>query len=571
MIKKDEVFLRGDEGWLHFADPFRVVTTSNLGEVRSALREVEACVSSNHWHAAGFISYEASPAFDTSLVVRDSGDFPLVWFGLYPAPAAAELPTPEKNLNDLDWQPTTDAVSYNTAIDKIKDLIARGRTYQVNYTLGLRTFFPGDEWNFFLNLVQSQNRYAAYIDTGRYAICSASPELFFRLDGETVTCRPMKGTVDRGRTTLEDKEHADWLQHSIKNRAENVMIVDMIRNDLGKVAEIGSVIVPDLFTVEKYATLFQMTSTVQARTRSSLTDILSALFPCASITGAPKISTMKIIANMETTPRKIYTGAIGHIAPDRKARFNVAIRTALIDRDSKSAEYGIGGGIVWDSTASNEFQEALLKSRVLRQRIPEFSLIETLLWTPEQGFFLFEKHRARLEDSAEYFDFRFSPGRFGSYCQGLVRGSKSPQRVKILLNRFGELAGEAKDFQVRGITCTACLAREPVDSANVFLFHKTTQRDIYEEALVDCADRDDVLLYNERDELTEFTIGNLVVELDGHLITPPVSCGLLPGTFRQHLLESGQIEERIIEKGELDRFKKIFLINSVRKWVEVTL
>ncbi len=201
----------------------------------------------------------------------------------------------------------------------------------------LQANFKSDPWNFFLHLAQTQNNHAAYINTGQYVICSASPELFFQLDGDIITCRPMKGTTHRGRTTLEDEKQAQWLKESEKNRAENVMIVDMIRNDLGRIAKIGSVHVPELFTVEKYPTLWQMTSTVTAKTDASITDIFTALFPCASITGAPKVSTMKIISELETTPRKIYTGSIGYIAPNRKAKFNVAIRTALIDREiSKS-------------------------------------------------------------------------------------------------------------------------------------------------------------------------------------------------------------------------------------------
>ena len=292
----------------------------------------------------------------------------------------------------------------------------------------LNSEFSGGEWDFFLNLAQTQNKYAAYIDTGRYVICSASPELFFKLDGNKIYSHPMKGTAKRGRTTLEDKEQAEWLHNSLKNRAENVMIVDMIRNDLGRIAEIGSVQVPELFTIEKYPTLFQMTSTVQAKTNASLDEIFSALFPCASITGAPKVSTMNIIAELETTPRKIYTGSIGYISPNRKAQFNVAIRTALIDRENKTAEYGVGGGIVWDSTSADEYSEALLKARVLTERPRTFDLIETLLWTPEDGYFLREKHIARMQDSAEYFGFPFSREEFEHQLDQLAEAFQFPAK-----------------------------------------------------------------------------------------------------------------------------------------------
>ena len=303
----------------------------------------------------------------------------------------------------------------------------------------LNTDFPEDGWNFFLQLAQNQNKYAACINLDHHIICSASPELFFKLDDETITSRPMKGTVKRGRTTQEDKEQMDWLRHSVKNRAENVMIVDMLRNDLGRIAEIGSVHVPELFTIEKYPTLFQMTSTVQARTKASLTEIFSALFPCASITGAPKVSTMTIISELETTPRKIYTGSIGYISPNRKAQFNVAIRTALIDRENKIAEYGVGGGIVWDSTSADEYSEALLKARVLMERSHStgFSLFETMLWT-RMMVTLLEKHIARMADSAEYFDFPFSTNKLEVFLSQTA-GNSHLQRVTVLLNRFGEL------------------------------------------------------------------------------------------------------------------------------------
>ncbi|HQU36495.1 MAG TPA: aminodeoxychorismate synthase component I, partial [Anaerolineales bacterium] len=622
-------------------------SADQLHDVLPALREIEDAVNDG-FYAAGFLSYESAPAFDaahlttetfrpersgaqskdtlaphasTSLLqdhssLRSAWDFPYLWFGLYPQPRLISLPQPASPKPALTWSPTVLRDTYNSAIERIKNQIADGRTYQVNYTMRLQTDFNADAWNFFLHLAQSQNNHAAYVDTGRFVIASASPELFFQLDGETVTCRPMKGTTRRGRTTAEDVEQAEWLKDSEKNRAENVMIVDMIRNDLGRIAETGSVRVPELFATEKYPTLWQMTSTVQAETDASLTKIFTALFPCASITGAPKVSTMRIISELETTPRKMYTGSIGYIAPNRKATFNVAIRTALIDRETHTAEYGVGGGIVWDSESGDEYAEALLKARVLTESPPQFSLLETLLWTPEDGFFLHDKHIARLLDSAEYFGFPFlsqlrwssSPACaersdsaveaprdvsrpphpkeiLKSYLDEISSQFISPQRVRLLLDKNGELSHEAKPFQTPTLpppssaagtppvaSMKVSLASQPVDSNNIFLFHKTTHRDIYDSARKDFPDCDDVLLFNERGELTEFTIGNLVVEMDGKLYTPPISCGLLAGTFRAHLLENGQVEERIIQVDEIRKCEKVFLVNSVRKWqlVEIT-
>jgi len=558
----------GDE-WLHFANPLRVICAERLDEVRGALQEVERLVEEKGWHAAGFVSYEAAPAFDSALHVLSDGSFPLLWFGLYPEPQAlqtSEVLRDFGSLRALDWQPSVERESYNAAIEKVKDHIAHGRTYQVNYTMRLNADFGGGAWELFQHLAQSQNKYAAYLDMGRFVICSASPELFFKLDGNRIYSRPMKGTVQRGRTTAEDREQAEWLKASLKNRAENVMIVDMVRNDLGRIAQTGSVQVPDLFTIEKYPTLFQMTSTVQAKTDASLTEIFSALFPCASITGAPKVSTMNIIAELESTPRKLYTGSIGYISPNRKAQFNVAIRTAIIDRETQSAEYGLGGGIVWDSTSADEYSEALLKARVLTESPRPFDLLETLLWTPDESFFLGEKHLARMADSADYFGFPFSAEKFDAYLNQLEAGFTSPQRVRILLGRSGQFQSEAKDFQSQEKVFKVRLAEKPVNSKDVFLFHKTTRREMYPPVP---AGFDDLLLWNENDELTEFTIGNLVVELDGELFTPPISCGLLAGTFRSHLLETGQVRERAIRKDELSKCTKVFLVNSVRKWVTI--
>ncbi len=571
MIGKDEVLLKNNNEWLHYTKPHHIISVRNLDDVHSALQEVERLVSSNNWHAAGFVSYEAAPAFDSALRVLAVGDFPLLWFGLYSEPQiiqASEIFKDLGGLIDLDWNPSIERESYNDAIEKIKDHIALGKTYQVNYTMRLNSDFDGDEWGFFQHLAQSQNKYAAYIDTGRHVICSASPELFFKLDGDKIYSRPMKGTVKRGRTTTEDKELAEWLQSSIKNRAENVMIVDMIRNDLGRIAKIGSVYVPELFAIEKYPTLLQMTSTVEARTNFSLDAIFSALFPCASITGAPKVSTMNIIADLETTPRKVYTGSIGYFSPHRKAQFSVAIRTAIIDRESSRAEYGVGGGIVWDSTSADEYSEALLKARVLTERSNEFSLLETVFWTPQNGYFLLGKHIERMGDSAEYFGFSFSRENIKQYLEILSAEFTSPQRIRILVNQIGEINTERKEFQIQEKPFKVCLSDHPINSSEIFLYHKTTNRNAYPSLV---HGMDDVLLYNENNELTEFTIGNLVVEINGELLTPPLSCGLLAGTFREYLLETQQIKERVIRKDELPGCTKIFLINSVRKWVEVEI
>jgi len=574
-VKQKEVLLQDNGEWLYFSNPHRIIATEKLEEVLPALQEVERSIAANQWYAAGFLSYEAASAFDSALhALRQTGaGFSYLWFGLYPEPRIVKSPGPERPKQILEWHPTTDRETYNAAISKIKNYIATGKTYQVNYTMRLYTDFIGSAWDFFLHLTQNQNNHAAYIDTGRYVICSASPELFFQLDGNTITCRPMKGTTKRGRTTIEDNEQSEWLKNSAKNRAENVMIVDLIRNDLGKIAEVGSVCVPHLFETERYPTLWQMTSTVTAKTNASLTEIFTALFPCGSITGAPKISTMKIIAELENTRRKIYTGTIGYISPQQKASFNVAIRTLLINKEDQRAEYGIGGGIVWDSSSTDEYAEALLKAQVLVQQQIPFSLLETILWTQEEGFFLQERHMARMLDSATYFDIPITKEKLEDYLEQISSDFFTPQRVRVLLDQVGKLSYASRPFEIRedNQTLKVCLAKAPVDSRNVFLFHKTTRREVYETARKGFEEVDDVLLYNELGELTEFTIGNLVVELNGQLLTPPISCGVLAGTFRAYLLEAGQGLERTITVDQLNKCTKIFRVNSIRKWQRVEI
>jgi para-aminobenzoate synthetase/4-amino-4-deoxychorismate lyase len=371
------VVLRLGDRWRTYRDPRQVVTTDRVGEVLGCLDRLEEAVRRDGRHAAGFISYEASPAFDPAFTVRRPQNVPLLWFGIYDPAQAEEAgaldPAPRAPGSVplvLDWRATVSWEHYAEKLRAIKEKIAAGTTYQVNYTWRLRASFRGDPRRYFAELAaRSGAGYAAYVDTGRWAVCSASPELFFRLERGTLTARPMKGTASRGETPGEDEERARRLASSPKDRAENVMIVDMIRSDIGRVAEIGSVSVPRLCQVERFPTVLQMTSTVSARVTAPLCDVLRALFPCASITGAPKVSTMAIIADLESTPRGVYTGSIGCVVPEPggvSAQFNVAIRTVTVDRESETAEYGVGGGILWESDPGEEYRECEIKMRVLR-------------------------------------------------------------------------------------------------------------------------------------------------------------------------------------------------------------
>ncbi len=579
--------------WLSFRQPALVLAAHALPEVLPALRQAEALVEAHGLYAAGFISYEAAPAFDPSFQVRLADpDFPLLWLGLYPAPEVVAPPMPSAGALPLggEWAPSVTRAEYAAAIDSVQAHIARGDTYQVNYTFRLRRAFAGDPLALFAALAQAQQAaYAAYVDLGRYAICSASPELFFVRDGRRVTAKPMKGTAARGRWSAEDRAKAAWLRGSEKNRAENVMIVDMLRNDLGRVAQVGSVRVPRLFEVERYPTVWQMTSTIEAETYVSTTDLLAALFPCASITGAPKTRTTHLIAELERDPRRIYTGCIGFLAPGR-AQFNVAIRTVLVDRASAQAEYGVGGGIVWDSNAADEYDECRDKARVLSEPRPAFALFETLLWSPGQtaqpavhagGYWLLDDHLRRLERSAEYFGFALRPGepraRLEALSETLAGGAF---RVRLQLEADGEIKLTTQPLAHGGGQSLAAadsapavrlrLAPAPVDSSQRWLFHKTTRRQVYESAQAAHPGFDDVLLWNERSEATETAIGNLVARLDGRLVTPPLACGLLPGTLRGHLLDQGEIVEHVLRLDQLAGVE-LYRINALRGWQRAVL
>lgn len=555
----------------------RIVTARRPLEIVAAIRELERAVEAEGCFAAGFLTYEAGLAY--GLPAHDSlpEALPRLWFGLFRDREPIEPPAPGGAYSLGEWLPALDYPTYAAGIAAIKDAIAAGYTYQVNFTFPLRADFSGDPWALFAQLAGAQQAsYCAYIDLGRFVICSASPELFFTLDGQTLTARPMKGTAARGLTTAGDRRQIEWLRASEKNQAENVMIVDMIRNDFGRVAYTGSVHVPELFTVERYPTLLQMTSTVTARTDAPLADILAAVFPSASITGAPKVRTMRLLQELESGPRGIYTGAIGFLAPGRRAQFNVAIRTAVIDRRLGRAAYGVGSGVVWDSDTTAEYAECLLKAKVLDapgDMAAGFQLLESLLWTPGEGYFLLSRHLDRLAGSAEYFGFHFDR-------EGIERAltdcsSKLGQmsKVRLLLDRGGRVAVAAQALAdvAYPSPMRVGLARAPVSLADIRLYHKTTRREVYDVARASRPDCDDVLLWNERGELTESSAANLVLELDGRHYTPPVDAGLLAGTFRAHLLEGGEIEERALITGDLSRATRVWLINSVRRWREATV
>ncbi|MCO5203884.1 MAG: aminodeoxychorismate synthase component I [Anaerolineae bacterium] len=562
----DVVVQLGDR-LMAFRHPKVIMQTDSVGDVVPMLVEVEALVNRHNLTAAGFVGYEAAAAFDTALTCFPATPTPLLWFGLYEngAPFGRNAPSGGYHLGTPRLSLT--ATTFAQRIALIKAAITRGETYQVNFTFPVTMSFEGDPLALFFDLLAAQQgRYGAYIRADAFAICSASPELFFALEGNLLTTQPMKGTVARGLTLAADRANMAWLRHSEKNRAENVMIVDMIRNDLGRIARTGSVRVDNLFQVTRYPTLHQMTSDVSAETDASLVAIFRALFPCASITGAPKVRTMQLIHALETQPRGVYTGAIGIIAPNRRAQFSVAIRTAVIDQQRQTATYHVGSGIVWDSDAAEEFDECQLKAQVLTVRRPPFELLESLLFEPDNGLFLLPYHLDRLADSAEYFGITLDLAELRRRLQLAVAPLTTRTKLRVLVAQSGTITVETAPLapQQDVTPLTLGLAAEPIYSDNQFLYHKTTYRPMYDNARAACPDCDDVILWNEHGEVTETSRGNLLFEIDGDLVTPPVTSGLLAGTYRAHLLDRGIISERVVHLDDIDRADRIWMINSVR-------
>jgi len=560
-------------GWWLFENPLEIVTAAEIGAVGPALERIREGLRRGLF-AAGFLAYEASPAFDPAFVVRAGGSGPLLWFGLYEQPTAAPEPAEGSApaALELNWRPAMAAAPYRERVGRIRELIAAGDTYQVNFTYPLEADWPESPAELFARLYdRGRARYAALVETPDHALVSLSPELFFAQAGDRVVARPMKGTIRRAPWPEADERQAERLRASAKDRAENVMIVDLLRNDLGRIARPGTVRVAGLFDVERYENAWQMTSTIEARTAGDPLDVLAALFPCGSITGAPKVRTMQIIAELETAPRGVYTGAIGWIGPGRRAQFNVAIRTVELRRSEAGrwqAVYGVGGGITWGSEPAAELDETRTKAAVLTPRRPPFALIESLRWTPDEGYWLLERHLRRLRRSADWFGWSCDEAEVRHALAQVERslsGAAEPMKVRLLLHPTGRIETERQPLGPVAEEVTVTPAGAPVDPRDPFLYHKTTRRGVYEEAAARRgAGVDDVILWNPRGEVTEASVSNVMVRLDGRWLTPPVECGLLAGTLREELLEQGAVAEGIIRLEDLARAEEIVLLNSVR-------
>ncbi len=580
-----------------FRDPVEVVIARDRDGVRPAIRRVQEATAGG-LHAAGFVAYEAAPAFEPAMRVRAPGPLPLVWFGIFDAPerlgaeSPGAAPDPDGNPDGagdadadarLDWRLEWSREEYGAAVDEVRAAIAEGRTYQVNLTTRMRAAMRGDPWSLYERMRRSQRTgYHAYLDLDDHVILSASPELFFETRGRAITTRPMKGTRPRGRWPEEDRALAGALSSSEKERAENLMIVDLLRNDLGRVCDTGSIRATSLQRVERYPTVWQLTSTIDGRLRDDigLAGIFDALFPCGSVTGAPKISTMAEIARLEASPRGAYCGAIGWVRPGGDCVFSVPIRTAWLDRATGGIEYGTGGGVVWDSTADGEYDELRAKAVVARDPWPEFALLETLALR-DGGYIRRDRHLARMRESADRFDFPWPAARIEAALDDLAAlHPRGDFLARLVLPPDGEPTATARALEPptgaggagEPALPAVALAPDPVDSADLFLFHKTTHRDVYDARRAAAPERAmDALLLNERGEVTEFTRGNLVAELDGERVTPARESGLLAGCLRQELLESGEVVERVVRVADLDRATRLWFINSARGWIEVEL
>lgn len=577
-----------------FVNPIRVLTVETLDEIPGLFLQIEKYLREGHY-VAGFMSYECGYHFEPAIsknLPKVSG-LPLAWFGVYQRPFVfshvsgqfePELPAQCRGLTRpvgpatfpiYNGRLAMNYADYRERIEAIKNYIAAGDSYQINFTSKVLFDFPVPPAGLFAALRDRQKvSYAAFIHIENWNILSLSPELFFRIKDGRILTRPMKGTAPRGRDLTEDARLQARLQKDPKNCSENVMIVDLLRNDLGKIAETGSITVNELFAVEKYETLFQMTSTISGTLRPGTTfyEIFRALFPSGSVTGAPKFRTMQLIQELETDSRGVYTGAIGYFSPNHDAVFNVAIRTAVLD--GNSGEMGVGGGIVFDSAAPQEYEECQLKAHFLTRPRPSFQLLESLLW--DGDYHRLHQHLERLKSSVEYFSFACNEDEVLSALEQNQRQLRagSAYKVRLLLHHDGTISVENIPLVPQSARGTVILSPSRVSSQDRFLYHKTTHRDLYERLHAEARQQghEDVLFLNQRGELTESAHNNVFVEICNRLFTPPVDCGLLPGVFRRHILENEpRAAERTLTSNDLRAADAIHLCNSVRGLRQVDL
>jgi para-aminobenzoate synthetase/4-amino-4-deoxychorismate lyase len=552
-----------------YRDPVRVIEADSAAEVLPALETVRAA-RRDGLHAAGFLSYEAGAGLEPRLAVTGASPEPLVWFGLFksfetidPADVPARLPDPR-----AAWaaapEPQVERDTYDARLARVLELIAAGDIYQANLTFPAEVRFAGDPLALYARLRgTAAARYGAVIATGAETILSLSPELFFRLDDDRLLARPMKGTATRQPSADADRAAVAALADDPKQRAENLMIVDLLRNDLSRVAAPGSVAAPTLFRVETYPMVHQMVSDVTATLGSErdAVDVLAALFPCGSITGAPKIRASEVIAEVEGEPRGIYTGAIGRIDANGDAAFNVAIRTLAI-REPGRAQLGLGSGIVADSRAGEEWTECLAKGAFVAAGQRRFDLIETMGFDPEHGVPLLERHLARMKASALHFGTPFDRHGTRNELQAATFRLRTAKRIRLLLGPSGAIAIQVSPMpEAPPAPVPVALVPHPAEPGDFRLSHKTSSRSFYNTAREE-AGTFEIVFVDRAGFVTEGSFTNLFVERDGLLVTPPLARGLLPGVLRAELIESGRAVEGDLTPADLaDGF---FIGNALR-------
>lgn len=551
-----------------FTDAIKELKTKDIKEVKPLLDELEA-YQNEGYYAVGYVSYEAAPAFETKFQVINGplmSEY-LLYFTVHETVQTEPIPlTYDPITLPKSWQELTSAEEYKTAIEHIHHHIRQGDTYQVNYTVQLQQNLTADPFAIYNRLVVEQNaHYNAFIQHDDVSIISISPELFFKKDGDKLTTRPMKGTTNRGLTSETDLAQARWLAQDQKNRSENMMIVDLLRNDMNRISKIGSEDVKSLCQVEQYSTVWQMTSTIETQllTNRSLCDVFQALFPCGSITGAPKIATMEIIKKVEKQPRGVYCGAIGILVPQGPSIFNVAIRT--LQMEETKAIYGVGGGITWDSNWESEYEETKQKAAVLYRQDPKFDLIST--GRIHQGKLLFlEEHIKRLQESSRYFDYPFNAEKAHYQVEALCQSLdlNTDYRLKMSLAKDGELKFEHS--QLTNLSDDFCQARlveqrHPLDSP--YTFFKTSYRPHLN------IEPHEQIYYNHEGQLLETSIGNIVLKIEDQLYTPPVHLGLLNGIYRQSLITENKLKEKVLTVKDLKQAQAIYGCNAVRGLYEL--
>jgi para-aminobenzoate synthetase/4-amino-4-deoxychorismate lyase len=560
-----------------------VITFEPSCSVDSFFRRLEGYLDRGYW-LCGFFSYEFGYYLEDCFLPfrKHCLDYPLVWLGISKSPKIINhrvyLPNfntkENSNYRIKNIRANITPQEYNAAIKKIKGYLEKGLTYQVNFTFKFKFEFEGDVLDLYLNLRRAQpTSYMAFINIGRIWFLSFSPELFFRIKGNLITTKPMKGTARRGRFPEEDEEIKLACYRDEKTRAENLMIVDLLRNDLGRIAKEGGVRVKDLFSLERYRTLHQMTSTIEAilRNRIKLKEIISSLFPSGSVTGAPKIRTMQIIRELEKEERGIYTGMIGYISPQREACFNVAIRTIALS--SSNAELGIGGGVVYDSIDRKEYREAHLKAHFLVKKYPCFSLIESIRW--QKQYFLLDLHLQRLKKSCIYFGIPYDLAEIKERLFQLQDAFSKDMvyKVRLELDMEGRLSLEYAPLEELALPLKVKISSKKTDPHNIYLYHKTTHRNFYdgERRIAQQEGFFEVIFTNLYNQLTEGSITNIFLLINHKLYTPPITCGLLGGVLRESLIRENKVIEKVLFLSDLYRAEKVFLGNSVRGLLEAVV